>query len=63
MQKCADAAWSELASMPASDYHIPEMTPVESARGNGRPINTENIQQFGNGSLAKEFEEIFRQRS
>ncbi len=63
MQKCADAAWSELASMPTGDYHIPELTPVKSARGKGRPINTEDIQQFGTGSLSMEFEEIFGQRN
>ncbi|MDP6479530.1 MAG: acyl-CoA dehydrogenase family protein [Phycisphaerales bacterium] len=63
MQRCADAAWSELPSMPHGDYHIPEMTPVEEARGKGRPVDTENIQQFGGGSIAAEFEQIFKQGS
>ena len=59
MQRCADAAWSELSSMSHGDYHIPEMTPVEDARGKGRPVDTEHIQQFASGSLAAEFEQIF----
>ncbi len=63
MQRCADAAWSELPSMPHGEYHIPELTPVEEARGKGRPVDTENIQQFGGGSIAAEFEQVFGQGS
>ena len=59
MQRCADAAWSELPSMPFGEYHIPEATPLEIALGKGRPADTENIQQFGSGSIANEFEQIF----
>jgi acyl-CoA dehydrogenase family protein 9 len=61
MQRCADASWSELPSMPHGDYHIPEMTPVKDARGKGRPVDTENIDQFETGSLAAKFEQVFRE--
>ncbi|MDG1837749.1 MAG: acyl-CoA dehydrogenase family protein [Phycisphaerales bacterium] len=61
MHRCADAAWSELDSMPHSDYFIPEKTPVNEARGHGKPVNTEDIQQFGEGSLAVEFQRTFEQ--
>jgi hypothetical protein len=59
MRRAADAAWSRLAHMPHEDYFIPEKTPDVSALGNGRPIDTETIQQFGSGSLAPEFSELF----
>jgi hypothetical protein len=49
--------------MPHGDYHIPELTPVMEARGKGRPVDTENIQQFGGGSIAAEFEQVFKQGS
>ena len=61
MHRCADAAWSELDSMPHGDYMIPEKTPVDEARGHGKPVNTEDIQQFGEGSLAVEFQSTFGQ--
>jgi alkylation response protein AidB-like acyl-CoA dehydrogenase len=59
MRAAADAAWSELKDMPHEDYFIPESTPDALAHGNGRPIDTETIQQFGSGSLAPEFSEQF----
>ena len=59
MRVAADAAWGRLKDMPHSDYFIPEKTPVASAQGNGKPIDIETIQQFGNGSLAPEFAEFF----
>ena len=61
MHRCADAAWSELDSMPHGDYFIPEKTPVDEARGHGKAVNTENVQQFGEGSLAVEFQSVFGQ--
>ena len=59
MRIAADAAWGRLKDMPHGDYFIPESTPVASAHGKGKPIDIETIQQFGNGSLAPEFAEIF----
>jgi hypothetical protein len=59
MRLAADAAWSRLPHMPHEDYFIPEKTPDASAFGKGRPVDTETIQQFGSGSLAPEFSELF----
>lgn len=59
MRNAADAAWSRLATMPPEDYFIPEQTPDTSAMGNGRLVDTDTIQQFGSGSLAPEFSELF----
>ena len=61
MQRCADAAWSELQSMPHSEYVVPEKTPVDEARGNGWTASPDMIQQFQSGSLAVEFQQIFGQ--
>ncbi len=61
MQRCADAAWSELQSMPHSEYIVPEKTPVDEACGNGWKADQEMIQQFHSGSLAVEFQQLFGQ--
>ncbi|MDG1898984.1 MAG: acyl-CoA dehydrogenase family protein [Phycisphaerales bacterium] len=57
MRVAADATWSLLDSMPHSDYIVPEKTPVESALGNGRTVDQNLIQQFGEGSIADELEQ------
>ena len=57
MRAAADAAWSTLGSMPHSDYSIPEKTPVESARGQGRVTDQTFIKQFGSGSIADQIEQ------
>ncbi len=59
MRLAADAVRSQATDMPHKDYFIPEKTPDTSAFGNGRAIDTETIQQFGSGSLAPEFHELF----
>jgi alkylation response protein AidB-like acyl-CoA dehydrogenase len=59
MRKAADAAWSRLKDMPHGDYFIPEQTPDKTAFGKGKPIDVETIQQFGSGSMAPEFADIF----
>ncbi|MCH2141479.1 MAG: acyl-CoA dehydrogenase family protein [Phycisphaerales bacterium] len=63
MQHCADAAWTELQSMPHGDYVVPEKTPVDEARGKGLKVNPEHIPQFGGGSMAAEFQQVFGQNS
>jgi len=62
MQACADAVWKDLPSMPHGDYFVPEGTPIDEARGNGHPTDDEEIQQFGSGSLATEFQAVFGQQ-
>ncbi|MDG2291878.1 MAG: acyl-CoA dehydrogenase family protein [Phycisphaerales bacterium] len=57
MRAAADAAWATLGSLPYSDYSIPEKTPVESARGQGRVADQSFIKQFGGGSIADRIEE------
>ena len=47
--------------MPQGDDFIPDTTPVDEARGHGKAVNTENVQQFGEGSLAVEFQSVFGQ--
>ena len=54
MRIAADAAWTLREFLPHSDYSIPERTPNEAARGQGRVPDQTHIQQFGSGSLAKE---------
>ena len=63
MQICADAVWNELAAMPHGEYYVPEKTPVEGAQGNGRPIDHDDIDQFGGGSLAAEIQSVFGQQA
>ena len=50
MLRCAEAAMTQLDSMPNSDYVIPERTPDESALGTGRVPDQTHIRQFGSGS-------------
>ena len=50
MRPAADAAIGWGASLPDSDYAIPERTPVESARGNGKTADQSHIEQFGAGT-------------
>ena len=38
-------------TLPNSDYAIPESTPVDSARGHGKKVDQEMIQQFASGSV------------
>ncbi len=59
MRAAADVAYARLKDMPAGKWFIPESTPDMEQRGNGRPTDTETIQQFGSGSLAPDFAEVF----
>ena len=49
--KAADLVLNWSKSLPNSNYAIPESTPVESARGHGKTIDQEMIQQFGSGTV------------
>ena len=51
MLHAAEEALKFSETLPNSDYYIPERTPDLTARGNGKPCDTESIAQFGNGSL------------
>jgi alkylation response protein AidB-like acyl-CoA dehydrogenase len=50
MLACAQAAITQVESLPNSDYVIPERTPDEEARGTGRIPDQTHIPQFGSGS-------------
>ncbi|MBX3354110.1 MAG: acyl-CoA dehydrogenase family protein [Phycisphaeraceae bacterium] len=50
MRKAADAALRRIDTFPASDYAIPEKTPVKEVRGTGRRVDDPAIPQFGSGS-------------
>ncbi|MDE1037438.1 MAG: acyl-CoA dehydrogenase family protein [Phycisphaerales bacterium] len=51
MLHAAEEALKFSDTLPNSDYYIPERTPDLTARGNGKPCDTESITQFGSGSL------------
>jgi alkylation response protein AidB-like acyl-CoA dehydrogenase len=51
MRKAAAQVLKWADSLPNAHYDIPERTPDQSARGNGRPEPTEGIPQFGSGSI------------
>ncbi len=51
MLACAEAAMSQMETLPDSDYVIPESTPEESVRGKGRVPDQTHIPQFGSGSM------------
>ena len=51
LHAAAEAAMAQVDREPNSDYAIPEKTPDQSARGTGRDVDMEFIQQFGAGSL------------
>ena len=46
----AAAATRRNSSLPNSNYAIPERTLDEEARGTGKIVDQEQIQQFGSGS-------------
>jgi hypothetical protein len=50
MLACADVAARQVASLPDSNYVIPEKTPDESGLGQGRVPDQTHIPQFGHGS-------------
>lgn len=50
MLEAAKVALKRSNTLPNSDFFMPEKSPDESARGKGRPINTEDIPQFGSGT-------------
>jgi len=51
MRKAAIAALKRLEGFPNADYSIPERTPDESARGNGKKVDQTAVPQFGDGSV------------
>ena len=59
MRAAADVAWASLKHMPHGDWFIPEKTPDQEALGKGKAIDTDVLQQFGAGSLAPDFAEVF----
>ena len=50
MLTCAEAGVKQVAALPDSNYVVPESTPDESARGNGREPDQTHVPQFGAGS-------------
>lgn len=53
MLKAARVALKRIDTLPTSDFFVPEKTPDKSARGKGRPHNTDVVPQFGAGSTVK----------
>ena len=53
MRRAAKVAARHVASLPNSDYAIPESTPDETARGKGRLPDQAHIRQFGSGTTYK----------
>jgi len=51
MRRAAKANYRQLASVPNSEYSIPERTPDKTAFGTGRELKQDHIRQFGSGSL------------
>jgi acyl-CoA dehydrogenase family protein 9 len=51
MLAAAQAAMNRNDQLPNSDYYIPEKTPDLEVRGTGKAVDTENIKQFGSGSM------------
>ncbi len=49
MRKTASIVRKFTDKLPNSEYYIPESSP--SDKGTGRPLNTEDIKQFGSGSV------------
>ena len=52
MLACAEVAAKQVATLPDSNYVIPEKTPDKSALGQGRVPDQTHIPQFGQGSTA-----------
>jgi hypothetical protein len=50
MVKAAKASLDHIATLPNSDYVLPDRTPDMSARGTGRKPDQTHIPQFGSGS-------------
>jgi hypothetical protein len=50
MRETASQILKQVASLPNSNYSIPEQTPVEGARGSGMNHKCDSIQDFGSGS-------------
>jgi alkylation response protein AidB-like acyl-CoA dehydrogenase len=49
-RSCAELVLDRADLLSNADYAIPERTPDMAARGTGRPVTTDAIQQFGSGS-------------
>ena len=50
MRRAAAAALRHVATLPNSEYVIPERTPDDAARGTGRDPDQTHIPQFGSGT-------------
>ena len=53
MLACAEAGANQVATLPNSNYVIPESTADKSARGTGRVPDQTHIPQFGTGSTVR----------
>lgn len=56
MRATAQVARRLIDQLPNEDYTIPERTPDQDALGTGRTPNTEDIPQFGSGSLYEQMQ-------